>query len=64
MFTSCSELDNAQGVAKSADRDEANLFGDLRDAAERRFDAMNFSSFDRKIDNAILILQRQLCEVM
>jgi hypothetical protein len=55
MFTSCKELDNVQGSAKSADCDEANLFGVMRDAARRRFDAMNFSSFDCKIENAALV---------
>jgi hypothetical protein len=42
-------------VAKNADCDEANLFGDLRDAAQRRFDEINFSSTDRKIDDPFLI---------
>jgi len=49
-------------VAKNADRDLANLFGNLRDAAQRRFDEINFSSFDRKIDDAVLIFQRRVCE--
>jgi hypothetical protein len=44
-----------QEVAKSADCDEANLFGDLRDAAQRRSDEINFSSLDRKTDDAVLI---------
>jgi hypothetical protein len=56
MFTSYNELDDVQGVTKSADCDEANLFGDLRDAAQRRSDAMNFSPFDCKIDNTIPVL--------
>ena len=42
-------------MAKSAACDEANLFGDLGDAAQRRFDEINFSSLDRKIDDAVLI---------
>jgi hypothetical protein len=49
-------------VVKNADCDEANLFGDLRDAAQRRFDEINFSSFDRKIDDAVLIFLRRVCE--
>jgi len=64
MFTSCNELDDVHGAAKSADWDEANLFGDLRDAAQRRFDAMNFSPFDCNTDDAILVFARQLYEVM
>jgi hypothetical protein len=55
MFTSCNGLDDVQGSAKSADCDEANLFGVLRDATRRRFDAMNFSSFNCKIENATLV---------
>ena len=60
MFKSCNELDEVQRVAKSADCDEANLFGDLRDAARRRFDATNFSLFDRKVDNTTLLPCRRL----
>jgi hypothetical protein len=51
-------------VVKNADSDEANLFGDLRGAAQRRFDEINFSSFNRKIDDAVLIFFGRVCEGM
>lgn len=49
-------------MAKNADCDEANLFGDSGDAAQRRFDKINFSPFDRKIGDAVLIFLRRVCE--
>lgn len=64
MFPSCKELDEVQGVTKSADCDEANLFGDSRDAARRRFDAMDFSPFDRLVDDTMLVPCRRLCNAM